>query len=80
VIERWITRPVTGSLPAATHTSHTPGRRSRKEPIPSMQRWIEMRFLTRLPSTAVSGTPGAIAKTRFRWSEARSEGLEPPTF
>jgi hypothetical protein len=45
-----------------------------------MQPYIGMRFWTRLPSTAVSGVRGTIAKQRFRCSEARSEGLDPPTF
>lgn len=34
VTERWMVRPVTGSVPAATRISHTPGRRSRLVPVP----------------------------------------------
>jgi hypothetical protein len=32
--ERWTVRPDTGSMPTATRISHTPGRRSRSDPLP----------------------------------------------
>ena len=33
-IDRCSVRPVTGSVPAATRISHTPGRRCRSDPVP----------------------------------------------